>query len=161
MRRMTTRRIVIVGATVGAVLLTGGVAFAFWSSTGTTAGAAEVAPSVTDQLVVEQTGVDPTDLRPGGTPQVITAKVDNPSGTDVFLTDVTVTVADVIEAAGVTDVCELDDFAIADNTDYDGELIVAGGTSGDEGVATIQLEETGVNQDACKGASVVLSLTAS
>ncbi len=51
MRRIPMRRIVIVGATAGAVLLTGGVAFAFWSSTGTSVGAAEVAAEATDLTV--------------------------------------------------------------------------------------------------------------
>ena len=59
MRRMTTRRIVIAGATAGAVLLTGGVAFAFWSSTGTGDGTAGVA-STAAELTVTQIGT------PGG-----------------------------------------------------------------------------------------------
>lgn len=158
MRRTPMRRIVIVGATAGAVLLTGGVAFAFWSSTGTTAGAAEVAASATD-LTVTQVG-SPTGLVPGGTPQAISAKVDNPSASAILLTDVTVTVTDVSEAGGVVGTCAIGNFEILDNASYDGELIPAGGTTGDVDVATIQLIESGANQDACKGASIALSLVA-
>jgi hypothetical protein len=160
MRRMTMRRTVIVGATAGAVLLTGGVAFAFWSSTGTTAGAAEVAADATE-LTVTQIGT-PTGLVPGGSPVGIVARVDNPSATDIQLTDVTVTVTDVVDAAGITigAGCPATDFEIADAA-YSGELILAGGTSGDETVATIQLLNSADNQDDCKGASVVLSLVAS
>lgn len=160
MRRKPMRRIVIVGATAGAVLLTGGVAFAFWSSTGTSAGAAEVAADATE-LTVVQVGT-PSGLFPGGTPVGIVAKVDNPSGTDIQLADVTVTVTDVQDAGGTSIIagCPTTDFEIAD-TAYAGELIAAGGTSGNETVATIRLRETGVNQDACKGAAVVLSLVAS
>lgn len=158
MRRTPMRRIVIVGATAGAVLLTGGVAFAFWSSTGTTAGAAEVAASATD-LTVTQVG-SPTGLVPGGTPQAISAKVDNPSASAILLTDVTVTVTDVSEAGGVVGTCAVGNFEILDNASYDGELIPAGGTTGDVDVATIQLIESGANQDACKGASIALSLVA-
>jgi hypothetical protein len=159
MRRTPMRRIVIAGATAGAVLLTGGVAFAFWSSTGTTTGAAEVAPGATD-LVVTQVGT-PTGLFPGGSPVGIVAKVDNPSGTAIQLADVTVTVTDVLDGTGASigAGCPTTDFAIAD-TSYAGELIAAGGTSGNETVATIRLLETGVDQDACKGADVVLSLVA-
>jgi hypothetical protein len=154
------RRLVIVGATAGAVLLAGGVAFAFWSSTGTSVGAAEVAPAATN-LTVAQVGT-PTGLFPGGPGVDIVAKVDNPSGTTIQLTDVTVTVSDVTDAAGVTigAGCPTTDFVIADNTAYSGELIVAGGTSGNEVVATIRLSETGSNQDPCKDADVVLSLVA-
>jgi hypothetical protein len=159
MRRITTRRIVIIGATAGAVLLTGGVAFAFWSSTGTSAGAAEVAATASE-LTVTQVG-SPTGLVPGGTPQAITAKVDNPSASAILLTDVAVTVTDVVEAAGASGTCAVGNFAIVDNAAYDGELIAAAGTTGDVDVATIQLIESGSNQDACKGASVVLSLVAS
>jgi hypothetical protein len=159
MRRKPMRRIVIIGATAGAVLLTGGVAFAFWSSTGTAGGTAEVAPDATN-LTVTQIGT-PTGLFPGGSPVDIVAKVDNPSGTAIQLTDVTVTVTDVVDGLGASigAGCPTTDFAIAD-TSYAGELIAAGGTSGNETVATIQLLETGVNQDDCKGADVVLSLVA-
>jgi type II secretory pathway pseudopilin PulG len=159
MRRKPIRRIVIVGATAGAVLLTGGGAFAFWSSTGTTAGAAEVAADATD-LVVTQVGA-PSGLFPGGSPVGIVANVENPSGTDIQLTDVTVTVTDVLDGSGASigAGCPTTDFAIADAA-YSGELIPAGGVTADETVATIRLKETGVNQDACKGASVVLSLVA-
>lgn len=160
MRRIPMRRIVIVGATAGAVLLTGGVAFAFWSSTGTSVGAAEVAAQATD-LTVTQIGT-PTGLFPGGPGVDIVAKVDNPSGAAIQLTDVTVTVSDVRNAAGTTIGvgCPTTDFVIADNAAYSGELIAAGGTSGNEIVATIRLDETGSNQDPCKDADVVLSLVA-
>ena len=86
MRRMTMRRIVIVGATAGAVLLTGGVAFAFWSSTGTAAGAAVVATTASE-LTVSQVGT-PTGLFPGGDPIDIVARVDNTTATDIQFTDV-------------------------------------------------------------------------
>lgn len=159
MRRTRTRRIVIAGATAGAVLLTGGVAFAFWSSTGTTAGAAEVAADATE-LTVTQIGT-PSGLFPGGSPVDIVARVDNPSATDILLDDVTVTVTDVVDSDGVTVVgCPTTDFAIAD-APYAGELILAGGTTGDQTVATIRLLNTAANQDPCKGASAVLSLVAS
>lgn len=158
MRRTPMRRIVIIGATAGAVVLTGGVAFAFWSSTGTTAGAAEVATDATD-LVVTQVGT-PSGLFPGGLPVDIVANVENPSATDILLTDVTVTVSDVVDGVGDTIAgCPTTDFAIADAA-YAGELIPAGGVTADETVATIRLKETGVDQDDCKGASVVLSLVA-
>ena len=97
MRRMTMRRITIVGATAGAVLLTGGVAFAFWSSSGTAAGTAEVA-EVAENLTVNQVGI-PTNLYPGGPAQDVTVKVDNTTATDIQLATVTVTLADVVEAA--------------------------------------------------------------
>jgi hypothetical protein len=153
------RRTIIVGATAGAVLLTGGVAFAFWSSTGTSVGAAEVADKATD-LTVTQIGT-PTGLFPGGPGVDIVAKVDNPSGSAIQLTDVTVTVSDVRNAAGTTIGvgCPTTDFVVADAA-YAGELIAAGGTSGNEIVATIRLRETGSNQDPCKDADVVLSLVA-
>jgi hypothetical protein len=153
------RRVIIAGATAGAVLLTGGVAYAFWSSSGTTAGAADVAANAAT-LTVTQVG-SPTGLFPGGSPVGIVAKVDNTGGTDIQLTDVTVTVTDVVNGLGASigAGCPTTDFAIAD-TAYAGELIVAGGTSGNETVATIRLRETGTNQDACKGARVVLNLAA-
>ena len=159
MRRTSTRRIVIAGATAGAVLLTGGVAFAFWSSTGTTAGAAEVATDAR-LLTVTQVGT-PTGLFPGGSPVDIVANVENPSGSAIQLADVTVTITDVVDSAGTTigAGCPVTDFAIADAA-YNGELIAAGATTADHTVATIRLKETGVDQDGCKDADVELLLTA-
>lgn len=159
MRPTRTRRIVIAGATAGAVLLTGGVAFAFWSSTGTTAGAAEVAADAAE-LTVTQIGT-PSGLFPGGLPVDIVAKVDNPSATDILLNDVTVTVAGVEDSVGNPVAgCPTTDFEIEDAA-YAGELILAGDTTGNQTVATIRLLNTAANQDPCKGAFVVLSLVAS
>lgn len=159
MRLTRTRRIIIAGATAGAVLLTGGVAFAFWSSTGTTAGAAEVAADATE-LTVTQIGT-PSGLFPGGPAANIVAKVDNPSATDILLDDVTVTVTGVVDSGGAAVAgCLTADFVIED-TVYAGELILAGDTTGNQTVSTIRLVNTAANQDPCKGASVVLSLVAS
>lgn len=159
MPRTRMRRTVIVGATVGAVLLTGGVAFAFWSSTGTGSGAAAVGTAA-GSLTVVQSGTAPSDLRPGGTPQDVTVTVTNSSGTAIGFTDVTVTIDDVVEDASVTGTCSPLDFAIVDNASYSGEVLDAGGDSTTFVAATLQLTETGVNQDACKGADVSLSLVA-
>ena len=112
MRRKPMRRIVIIGATAGAVLLTGGVAFAFWSSTGTAGGTADVAAAAAN-LTVAQVGA-PTGLFPGGAAQDIIVKVDNTSGTDILLTDVTVSVSDVVEDAAASGACSPPDFAIID-----------------------------------------------
>lgn len=159
MRRMTMRRITIVGATVGAVLLTGGVAFAFWSSSGTAAGAAEVAPDAVD-LTVAQALPALGLLTPGGTPQNVTVTVTNPSGTAIELTDVTVSVDDVVEDAAAVGSCNPLDFEVLDNGLYNGEVLDANGDSTTFVAATLQLTETNQNQDACKGAVLVLGLTA-
>ena len=160
MRRTNTRRIVIAGATAGAVLLTGGVAFAFWSSTGTGDGAAQVATAASE-LTVTQVGT-PGGLVPGGPAVDIVAEVDNPSATDIQLADVTVTVADVVDSAGNTigAGCPVGDFEIED-APYAGGLILAGGTTGNVTVATVRLLNSAANQNPCKGAVVELSLVAS
>ena len=157
MRRMPMRRIVIVGATAGAVLLTGGVAFAFWSSSGTAVGAAVVAESVANLTVLP--GASPSGLFPGGQAQDIPVTVNNTSAADILLADVTVTVTDVVEASGVTTACSPLDFAITD-TSYAGEVIPAGDTTGVIVPAQIALTETGQDQNACKGASLVLAFVA-
>lgn len=158
MRRIPMRRTVIAGATAGAVLLTGGVAFAFWSSSGTSVGAAEVAAQATNLTVTQAGSV--TGLFPGGTPQDISVTVDNTSGTDILLTDVTVSLTDVVESAAATGACSPLDFALLDAAHTPEVLDASTGTTTFV-AATIRLKETGVNQDDCKDADLVLSLVAS
>lgn len=160
MRPFPTRRALIAGAAVGAILLTGGAAFAFWSSTGTGVGAAEVAADASDLTVTP--GATVGELAPGGPSVDVVVEVENPNSSAIDLTDVTVTITDVRNASGssIVAACPIAEFAVTDNAGYDGELIAAGGTSGEETVASIQLLETGVNQDDCKNASLVLLLTA-
>jgi hypothetical protein len=158
MRRIPMRRTVIVGATAGAVLLTGGVAFAYWSSTGTNVAAAEVATEASSLSVEQASSV--TGLFPGGTPQNISVKVDNTSGTDILLTDVSVTLTDVVEAVTATGACSPLDFELLDVAHTPEVLDATDGTTTFV-AATIRLLETGVNQDDCKNADLVLTLVAS
>ena len=72
----------------------------------------------------------------------------------------TVTLTDVIEAAGAPGICANDNFEILDVA-HAPELLDATTGTTTFIAATVQLLETGQNQDACKNADLVLSLVAS
>jgi hypothetical protein len=148
MKRMTTRTAIIGGAAAAALLLGGGVAFAFWTSNGSGTGTAEA--GVTTALTITPVAA-PTDLYPDGPAQLVTVNVANDSDSDVKLASVDV---DVTSAPPL---CLLADFTV---TTVDTDIIIPGGGNVDVDAANIALENTAVNQDACKGATLGLTFTA-
>lgn len=160
--RRSRRTIIIASATAAAVVIGGGVAFAFWTSSGSGSATAEVATTAGDLTVTQPVAAPISGLYPGGTPQNVTVVVDNPTGSDIRLNDVTVAVTGTEKPAGTANPgCAAANFAISDNLAYSGEVIAAGGSTGNIVPKKIQLVESGSDQDACKGAVVVLTLTAS
>lgn len=160
--RLTRRTTIIASVTAAAVVIGGGVAFAFWTSSGSGSATAEVATTA-GSLTVTQDAANPiTGLYPGGTPQNVAVIVDNPTGSDIQLNDVTVAVTGTEKPAGTPNPsCGAGNFAITDNGAYSGEIISAAGSTGSIVPKKIQLVESGTDQNACKGAVVVLTLTAS
>lgn len=159
MKRITKRSSIIAAVTAVGVLAAGGVAFAFWTSSGTGSASAAIASSA-GNLTVAQTG-SITGLYPGGPAQDVSVIVTNPTSTDISLTDVAVTVSGTEKPLGTANAaCTAANFTVAD-TVYAGEVIAAGTATAAIAPKTIRMVETGVNQDACKGAVVILSLSAS
>ena len=154
MKRMTKRSSIIAAVTVVGVFAAGGVAFAYWTTSGSNTTTAGVAADVSSALTVTPTGTI-SGLFPGGTPQNVQVIVENPSTTAVRLSDVNVTV-DSTDKVG----CPAGDFAIT-TAGFAPQTLAPGAVTSALTVRKIQLVETGGNQDACKGATVSLTLTAS
>lgn len=148
MKRMTTRTSIIAAAAAASLLVGGGVAFAFWTSSGTGSGSAVAG----DTSAVTLTAVaPPTGLYPGGPAQTVQVKVANPDANDVKLANVAVTVT------GAPAGCLVDDF---DVTTVDTGIVVPGNGSVTVDAATIALVNTALNQDKCKGATLDLGFEA-
>lgn len=149
MKRMS-RSGVIAGATVLALAAGGGVAYAYWTSNGTGTGTA--AAGSTAKVTFAQTGTI-TGLYPNGPAQDVIVKIANPDVSDVTLSTVGAAVQDTSDGG-----CTASDFKVVD-AGWNG--VIPGSGSKTATIATIQMIDTGLDQNSCKGATVNLVFNAS
>jgi hypothetical protein len=151
MRSLSTKTKLVVVAATGGALAMSGVAYAYWTTSGSGTGSATAGSDVAaDKIQLTQVGTL-SGFYPGSTPQNVMVKATNPAAFNQKVGNVTVTVA----AVGS---CAADNWTVVDSADSFG-IVNAGDTTAAAGqaVATIQLRESGANQDACKGVSPVLT----
>lgn len=161
--RKTTKR-VITAAVVTAVLLGGGgIAYAYWTAGGTGTGTAATG-TVAGSITVQQTSTV-TNLRPGGTAQALSGNFDNSDTSPIYVSTVSVTISSITGGAVAPldlDGCVAGDYTIAGSPMTVNAQVPAGLAQGAWSGATIVFNnKAGENQDACKGATVNLSYTAS
>jgi hypothetical protein len=154
MKRITKRSSIIAVTAAATVLVTGGVAFAYWTTSGTGTAEAAVAGDA-GTLIVEQSGTI-SGLYPGGPAQDVSVIVTNDTDADLSFSDVTVAVTGTDDPG-----CTALDFAF-DDTAYTGEVVEANTST----LAIVpkqirMINRPTVNQDGCKNATVSLSLSAS
>lgn len=157
MRKMTKRNKILAAA--GALALVtggGGAAYAYWTTTGSGIGSAI---NSTGGGTVTLSAVFAGGLTPGNEVPVTYSALNNTaSGTRVFSVAATVSTA---VAAGVTGVCDAKWFSVTSPVDAAGVAVAAGAT---EVVSTGTLkfnDDAVVDQSACKGATVTLTLVGS
>ena len=131
------------------VVTTAGVAYAYWTTTGSGSGSATTGDTVAADAIQIVQSAALTGFYPGSTAQDVKVTAKNPAAFSQKVGNVTVSVA----AAGG---CAASNWAVVDAADAIG-VLASGITSGSTTVATIQLLETGLNQDACKGVTPVLT----
>lgn len=149
------RLVLPVAVALVAVIAVSGVAYAWWSSSGSGNGSAQAGTPAT--VAVNQTNTI-TGLYPGGTAQALVGNFDNPNAYSVHITSVTAVVASVTVISGT---CATTNFVVGGTSNTPitipaGPALGVGSWSG----LTIQLADTGINQDGCKGATVNLTYTA-
>lgn len=133
-----------------------GIAYAFWTSTGTGTGEATTGQSVA--LTISSDEAVGT-ISPGGAGQTVEFTVTNPGPGVQSLSSVTVTMADAQGEAWLPpEGCSIDDYTASITTAPTYGVLQVDGTA--TGTATVTLANTGVNQDACQGATVPLRFVA-
>lgn len=146
---MSNRRKLFIGVLVALVVPV--AAYAYWTSTGTGTGSATVDnPSGSVTLKATVSGA----LVPGGTaPVALTAT--NPTSSDVRLATVKLTSV-ALDAAHSG--CNASDFSMADVAEN--ATVVKGASNAALPVqGTLAMANTAANQDACKGATLTLTLS--
>ena len=139
-----------IAAAAAAATIAGGagIAFAYWTTTGTGDGSGTAA-DVNGTLVLHA-DFDDDAMFPGGSVPV-TFTADNASDTDLQVG----TIHSVVSTSDVN--CLPADFTIADVLS---NVVVLGNATGTEvGEGELFFANTAANQDACKGATITLTLS--
>jgi hypothetical protein len=148
--RKLNKKIVVGTAAAAVVLVGGGIAFAYWSTTGSGSGSATNAAS-NGTVVLHAAFAG--GLTPGAS-ETVTYTADNAGTSSLRVGTITPTVS--IDAAHVTSGCAVTDFTIAPTTS---NTTVAATTNGvAAGTGTLFFADTAANQDGCKGATITLTL---
>jgi hypothetical protein len=159
MLKFTKRRgFVLLG--VIAALVVAAAAIAYWTAGGSGTGTASTSNG-TGSLTINQTS-PLTAMYPGDSPQTLSGDFDNPTGNLVQVAQVAVSISSVTKAGNPVVGCDASDYTITGSPMTVGAEVPAGSNTGSWSGATIQFnDKPTVNQDACKGATVNLSYTAS
>ena len=150
--RMTRKKLIAGAAAVAVALGISGAAYAFWTTSGAGTTTATVALS-NGSLVINAT-VAPG-IYPGGTADVAFT-ADNSNATDLQIGTLHLV---SVQADGAHSGCDTSDFTMADVVESQTILNNTAGTAlAHDG--TLVYANTGVSQDACKGATLTLTLSA-
>jgi hypothetical protein len=156
---MSRKRRVTITAIAAAILLSGGggVAFAYWTSSGSGAGVASTGTATAFTVTTS----DPTGgpLTPGGPAETVTFTVANPGTGSQKLSAVVARVA-ASDGTAWTAIagCSALDYSLSIPTITYGEIA---GSSSVSGTVTITMLDLGSSQDSCKNASIPLYFAAS
>ncbi len=147
MRKFTRKqKVVATGvAAVATAVAVGGTAYAYWSATGTGSGSASVGSGTNDLTI---TNVTPTGLVPGGDVTVQGTITNSNPKTSEFVNTVKGTLS--IDSTHANAGCLVGDFTLPDVTVN--KAVPA--SNNVKFTATLSMADTGVSQDACKGATV-------
>ncbi len=159
MIKQSARKRTVVLSLVG-VLALAGAAYAYWTTTGSGSGSAGTGTSQT--VTISQTATV-SGLYPGGPAQGLDFKVSNPASGPQYVSAVTVAIASVTKATGApAGTCDASDYTVTQPTTAVNQDLPTGDTSFSGAKAgTIKMVNKASAQDACKGATVNLSYTAS
>jgi hypothetical protein len=144
MHKFSKKQIIVAGAAVG-VLAIGGVALAYWTSTGSGTGTAST-DSASWDVTIDST--DLADLSPNGPTEIVTFHVNNPNSGVQNLQTASPSVVDTTDSG-----CTAADFSVGAASITFGDV-----ASGDtvDGTFSLKMIDTGENQDDCQGVTVNL-----
>ena len=155
------KRIGAIGAVTALTLVGGGVAYGYWTTTGSGSGTAAAGTNST--VTVVGTTVTTDKLTPGGPGIPVTFTASNPA---TFVQKISsIHLASVTPDSPAHSTCKVvlgTDFSMADVTVGATGTLAAGASNvalADTG--TLRMLDSGINQDACKGATLTLAFTTS
>ena len=144
MRKISNKKKAAAVLGAGALAITGGgVAFAYWTQSGSGAGTA--ATGTTSSVTVVST-TPTSNLYPGGS-VALSGKFDNPNPGSVRIGTVTATVGTLPEG------CVSGDFSSSGTAAVNAEIPTGSNVGSWSGI-TLSMNDTGVSQDACKTATI-------
>lgn len=149
-----------VAAASALMLGSSGIAAAYWTAGGSGTGTGTTGTTVA--ITVVQTSTV-SNMGPGVAPQTLSGNFNNSNSGPVYVGTVTASIGSVIKAAGApAGTCDATDYALANAAMTVNAEVPAGTAQGSWSGATIKFNnKSGVNQDACKGATVNLSYATS
>ena len=152
--RKSTKSAVVAGTVLA--LTGGGVAFAYWTTSGTGTGSASSGTSTTWAVTTDAAtgGL----LTPGGPTDTVAFHVKNNNSGVQHLQGVVVTVANSDGSPWSSGTCDAGDFTVGTPAVTAGD--VASGATVD-GTVTLQMNNNSENQDDCKNVTVPLYVSAS
>ena len=130
-------------------------AYAYWTNSGSGSGSAATGTNVAVTVVQTSTV---SGLSPGSTPQALSGNFNNTNATPVYVTSVTASIASITGSVG-TPACTAADYQINSPTALVNAEVPSGTAVGSWSGPTIEMLNTGANQDACKNATVNLTYT--
>jgi hypothetical protein len=139
------------------LLASAGVAYAYWTASGSGSGGASTAEP--DAITINQTStVD--GLFPGGPAQALAGDFDNPNPGSIFVATITAAITGV-SGPNITPAtpCAAADYQLNDSPMTVNDEIPSGSGVGTWSGGSIQLLNSGSNQNGCKGATVTISYT--
>jgi hypothetical protein len=151
MTKKMKRRSVALGMFLVLAIAAGG-AYAYWTNAGSGSGAATTAAGATGSVTVAQTTAI-TGLTPGGTAKALVGTITNSTDSNIRVGTLTASFTGTTFQAG----CTAADYQINGSPLTVNSTINAGANMAIPAGITVQMKETGANQDACKGQALVLS----
>ena len=134
-----------------------GVAYAYWTSSGSGTGSAST--SAPDVITVNQTSTV-SGLYPGGPAQPLSGNFDNPNPGSIFVGSISATISGVTGPnIGTGTPCTAADYQLNGFPVTVNAQIPSGSGVGAWSGGSLQLLNTGSNQNGCKGATVTISYT--
>ncbi|MGN8132507.1 hypothetical protein [Paenarthrobacter sp. 22069] len=153
MRQMTKKnKIAAVAASAALVAVGGGAAYAYWSTTGSGSGSAAAAAG-TSPVAINVT-IDSGDMTPGGPVKTITYTAKNPNSgsTQVTLTDPQVTF-DTAHSG-----CSAAWFTATLPSPAGPTTVPGNNVTTALGTGTLTFSDSAASQDACKGATITVTV---
>jgi hypothetical protein len=161
--RKYSKRKIAATIAITAILVGGGgaAAIAYWTAGGIGSGTATTGTS-TGITAVQTSSI--SNITPGSAAQTLSGNFNNTNAGSVFVTSVTASISSVTKLGVPVSGCTSADYTLsgAVMTQIPANQNVPAGTGvGTWGGATIAFNNTGANQDPCKGATVNIAYTVS